>query len=732
MLRALRDPLRRIAILWRGELAAVASGPGRGRLALRVGAIWLVETIGLILLARLLPGLTVDSPVAALGLVVAVQVGYAVVRPIVVYVLLPLLILTLGLLGLVVNAAIVWLAAAIVPGVAVDGPLTAFLVAIGLGLVNLVVIAVADIGGEGGYYRAVTRRLARRGRAPVVRERPGLLVIQIDGLAHDVFADALRTGRMPTLASWVRGGSHRLVPWRCDLPSQTSASQAGLLHGRNDDIPAFRWYEKGTGRLLVSNRPADAAEIERRLSNGRGLLARNGSSVGNLFSGDATRNVLTMSRIVDLSPGIGRRSRDFLLFFVDPYAVTRVLAGMVAEVVRELYEGRRQRRRRVEPRIDRLGAFLMLRAVGCVLLRELNVTLLVEDMARGVAVTYCDFVGYDEMAHHAGPERPESLRSLEPLDRAIEELVAAAATAPRPYRVVVLSDHGQSQGATFRQRTGATLEATIAASMRGEPVVRAATTPVEGWGHLSAFLSEALAGRGPILRTVRRAIGRRDAPAGWVEVGPTGTGAVTGSGGAVGAGSGAVAAPAELVVCASGNLALVYFPALEGRASAAAIEAVYPGLIERLRVCPWVGAILVRDASGGSVVGPAGSVRLVDGAVEGSDPLAPYGDGALASLRRLDGMATVGDLAIMSAVDPLTGEVAAFEELVGSHGGLGGAQTRPFILAPSDLPLPDGPIVGAPAVGAILAGWVAAELPLDRTVPQPVGAGAAAVEAPAG
>ena len=57
-------------------------------------------------------------------------------------------------------------------------------------------------------------------------------------------------------------------------------------------------------------------------------------------------------------------------------------------------------------------------------------------------------------------------------------------------------------------------------------------------------------------------------------------------------------------------------------------------------------------------------------------------------------------------VDPETGEGAAFEELVGFHGGLGGPQAQPFILYPAELPVPDEPIVGAAAVYKLLKGWV--------------------------
>ncbi len=47
----------------------------------------------------------------------------------------------------------------------------------------------------------------------------------------------------------------------------------------------------------------------------------------------------------------------------------------------------------------------------------------------------------------------------------------------------------------------------------------------------------------------------------------------------------------------------------------------------------------------------------------------------------------------------------AFEELISFHGGMGGPQTRPFLLSPVELPLPDQPIVGAAQVHGVLKGW---------------------------
>ena len=112
---------------------------------------------------------------------------------------------------------------------------------------------------------------------------------------------------------------------------------------------------------------------------------------------------------------------------------------------------------------------------------------------------------------------------------------------------------------------------------------------------------------------------------------------------------------------------------------------------------------------GSVVLGKGGSYRLSDGQVTGEDPLAPYGELAPIHFRRLDEIAHVGDLALISMLDPDTDEVAAFEELIGSHGGLGGWQTQASLVYPASWSEPDGPLYGAPAVHRQLKAWIAAE-----------------------
>ena len=122
------------------------------------------------------------------------------------------------------------------------------------------------------------------------------------------------------------------MPWECDLSSQTGASQAGLLLGSNDDMPAFRWYEKETGKTMVSNHGKDATEMERRHSDGGGLLAAGGTSRGNLFSGDSMRCSATMSVIRDRERS---GASEYFAYFADPYGLTRTIALFAWDIILE-------------------------------------------------------------------------------------------------------------------------------------------------------------------------------------------------------------------------------------------------------------------------------------------------------------------------------------------------------------------------------------------------------------
>jgi hypothetical protein len=648
---------------WRAELRALLSWR---RILNRLRAVVrsaLTTFVVLTLTLWLMPGVASRDIMDTLGLVVLVAGVGAVLRP-----LLLAGVTALGgwgamLLGVMAQVIVITVALELDPANHISNLPTLVVAAILAVVFAAIIDWMADSGTDDTFVkeakrlmRAVRRRQARQAGGPFLTLRrprpgtePGVLIVQLDGVAEPVLRWAVRAGNLPTLGHWLRSGSHSVRCWHTGLPSTTPASQAGILHGASRQVPGFRWYEKKTGKLMVSNRPRDAAVIQLRLSDGRGLLRDGGVSIGNVFSGDAAINLLTVSHAA--LPG--RSARGWAAFMASPYGFTRAIVLGVGEVFTELHQARLQRRRNVLPRVSRSGAFLALRPAS-MLLRDVNVSLVAEQMARGAPTIYCDLVDYDEVAHHAGPARPESMRQLESLDRMLGVLERLAPEAARRYHLVVLSDHGQSQGSTFRQRCGETLD----------ELVERFSAP-----------------------------DRADAPDAPAE-------------------QEVVAEPefptppvAPLLVVSSGNLALLYLTRTPERVNRAQIDREYPRLIPGLTAHPGVGLVIVDD-DGPVAVGTSGTHRLLDGTVEGIDPLLPYGPHARGDLLRHQESEHVGDLVLISCVDPVTHEVAAFEELVGSHGGLGGWQTEAMLVHPAHWPIVEDEINGSDAIHRVLIGWL--------------------------
>jgi uncharacterized membrane protein YvlD (DUF360 family) len=644
---------------------APANRPSWTRVLFRGVVVTLTTALALWILAALIDGFTIDHPWDAILAGFVVGVLNAAIWPMLAIIVVPISVLTLGIGAIVLDVVVVGLILDALPGITLHGFWTALLVVLGLVVVSTVTSTLLAIDDDSWFDRAAVRRARRRAGAPTVTDVPGVVFIQIDGLAKVVLERALRSGDAPTLHRWLHDGSHLLTGWETGWSSQTGVSQCGILHGSVEDMPAFRWLDRSTGQLVVSNRPASAAAIERRHSDGNGLLAHHGSSYNNLFSGDAERAVLTMS-------GAGRRKEGrigagYFGYFTKPDQAIRTLLGIVGEVWRERRAALQQRRRGVEPRVRRGWTYTFLRAFTTVVSRDVCVQGVVNDMGEGRAAIYIDMLGYDEVAHHSGPERVDTLAVLRDIDRSINRIDHARAWAPRPYRIVVLSDHGQTQGPTFAQRTGQTLAQVVGdlcgGAMAGDPDADAGKTESSAW-----------------LRQARDS--ETDTPA--------------------------VTATSSPIVLGSGTLGLIFLPGATERLTREEIDARYPKLISGLIAHPLIGFVLVRTAAGDSVVlGAEGERNLATGELLGANPLAPFGPRALAQVSEVDGYTTTADLMINAAFDPDLQEISAFEEQVSSHGGLGGPQTHPFLLHPADLTLPSEPIFRSPAVHRVLKEWLA-------------------------
>jgi uncharacterized membrane protein YvlD (DUF360 family) len=624
---------------------------------------YLIGAVALLVATKLVPGASDSTFRAALAVAAAIAVLNAVLPPLIAALRLPFTALLGFFLVLAVDAAMLLVADRVSKEFSIDSFWSALGVALAAAAAGVVLSVVFGTNDDDIYSLSVVQRIARRSGERVVTDRPGIVFLEIDGLALPVLQRAMRDGHAPTLARWLQDGTHRLAEWEPDLSSQTGASQAGILLGSNEDIVAFRWVEKERQALIACSSPEDCAELERRHAKEQGLLAGGGASRGNLFSGGADHVILTVSRMEEER----RANPGYRAFLANGFNVARTFVLFGWEVILEWVAAAKQRRRDVRPRGHRGGVYPFLRATMCVVVRDLIVYGVLTDMMKGRPAIYATFSSYDEVAHHSGLEREDTLEALRKLDQQFGRIERARRYAARPYELVVLSDHGQTQGATFKQRNGYGLDELVQRSLEHGGV-----SGVAGGDEQEAMVGHAAA----------EATGRKEKR------------------------SKSDVSGRDVVVLGSGNLGLVYLMEQGGRLTREEIDARHPKLLPALAAHPHVGWVLVSsDAHGAVVVGGEGARFLEEERVEGEDPLALFPPTAAQHLLRTHRFEHAPDLLVGSFYDPALDEGCAFEELISFHGGLGGSQTRAFVLHPKDLPPPEQPLIGAETLHRVLAGW---------------------------
>jgi hypothetical protein len=261
----------------------------------------------------------------------------------------------------------------------------------------------------------------------------------------------------------------------------------------------------------------------------------------------------------------------------------------------------------------------------------------------------------------------------------------------------VLSDHGQSQGRPFRQRYGLELADLVEGALASGNVYAPAPLD-EGASSVGGALTDArdedtTAGR-MLARATRGQVVDGDVVIGQKEEAVEKTRED--------------ASEHTAVVLASGGLGLISLPERDHRLTIEEIEGLHPRLVGTLVEHPGIGFVMVRSTGDGALVlGAGGRRRLRDDDVTGRDPLIDFGPNAADHLRRTDGFAHCPDILVNCLYDSDANEVAPFEEFMGSHGGLGGWQSRPFALVPTEWSEPETPIVGVRAMHDTFRRWLA-------------------------
>ena len=636
------------------------------------------------------------SPINAIIILVLLSIANIILWPIFTRILMRLFIITFGIGALILNGVMFYGVAYYLPGVKIT-LIGALITTLAMNIATTLIYNIANID----FYNHLIQKLSKK-EINNKKKYPGLIMLEIDGLAREVLEEAIDKGYMPTLKRWINT-THTLKEWETDLSSQTGASQAGILHGNNKDIVAYRWVEKeNNNKIIVSSNFSHAPLIEKRISNGNGLLSDRGASRANMFSGDSDDFIFTSSKIIEIKK---LYNKTWYSVFATSNSFQRVFVLFLWDIIKELKSQIVHKIKNIQPRMKRGIIYATLRAGGNVFLREVVTETLTGDILKGeINSAYGTYVGYDEVAHHSGVRDNDVWGVLKDIDLEITRLKNAISASTRPYELVILSDHGQTNGATFKQRYGITLGNFVRSFLPEDmkslkiddnldhfknsyiPKNESIENIKEKVDNIKEY--ESVQNLKDFLKNEQiETLKKKYSDSLDYIIGHEAEQHTTKK-----------ASDSELIVLGSGNLGLIYLTQWKKRLTYEEIIPTFPDLIPGLVKHPGIGFILVNSiANGPMVIGENGIYYLENDKIEGKNPLANFGKNAAKHLKRHNTFKNMPDILVNSFYDPETQEVCAFEELIGSHGGIGGPQSKAFILYPSNWDCPDE-LIGAKSI----------------------------------
>ena len=566
-------------------------------------------------------------------------------------------------------------------------------------------------------FAALTRRLGRPA-AGDNRGSRGFIVIEIDGLAYERLQQAIEAGHMPYLAHQISQGRLQLAPWRCGLPSTTPAAQAGIMFGNNDDIPGFRWYEKESGASVICKLPASTKRLQDRISCQHPGILRGGSSYFNMFDGEASLSLMTLSALNRERLFASTRGLGFLLLFVlNPLRSIKLILLSAMDYASDLAQ-RTAARLRGEHRLPFQGIFPLLRVVSNVLFREVQTFAVLMDIYRGTPAIYSTYYSYDELAHHYGFDSRPARAALTELDKRLRQIDRLRrARLSREYDLIILSDHGQTPSEPFSWRYGQTLGQYLRRCLGSGILLQEHSGDEQHSVFQAHYLLQELEGlearmAEPLARVARRIRSLVAERTRFSEEEPPWD----------------LGRRSDIVVKDSGSLAHVYFNVSPNRLQISEISALFPDLVVTLASHPGIWLVVGVEKENVLIFAREGILSLRDGEIlslEGTDPLLclPEADLARRELFTLARYRHSGDLILFGRYDPKTGTVISFEDQWASHGGLGGPQGHPFALFPPSLDWDFSTVTNARDVYALFARTYLGSTVADQAPsPEPVAA----------
>ncbi|MBF0489544.1 MAG: endonuclease/exonuclease/phosphatase family protein [Candidatus Omnitrophica bacterium] len=324
-------------------------------------------------------------------------------------------------------------------------------------------------------------RLLRLSRLKESAQKPGLVMIQIDGLSQTQFQKAISDGHLPFLNSLLQKERYALHTFYSGVPSNTPSVQGELFYGIKTCVPAFSFVDNKTGQPIKMNDTAYVSSVEADLkTQGQGLLS-GGSSYSNIFAGGAEEAHFCWGNMgwKGFLHAVNPLVFPFLvILYIDIFIRTVLL--LTVELVISIFDCiRGTLKGRVFLRELEL---IWLRALICVFLREFITAGASIDIIRGLPVIHLNLLGYDEQAHCRGPSSKFAHWSLLGVDDAIRRIDRVIKkSAYREYDLWVYSDHGQEKTAPYLIKYGMTIDQAIEKIFKEPKAIVAAMGPV---GHI--------------------------------------------------------------------------------------------------------------------------------------------------------------------------------------------------------------------------------------------------------
>lgn len=698
-------------------------------------SIYLILEVSIFfLITKTIGGIRIPNFETAFIIIILLSLVNAILWPILSYFSLRFIVLTLGFGTFLIDGMLLYIISLFIPNVYIEG-ISLFSIPLLIGLISSLVSLILNIDDDASYYHIILEKEMKVIHSKSAGKE-GFIFLEIDGLSYSTLKKALDNEDMPTLSRWLEE-THKLTEWETDLSSQTSSSQAGILHGNNNNIPAFRWVEKSNNNRIISSNGIDNSKlIEKRISNGKGLLSNNGASRSNLFSGDAKDHILTFSKFYNSS---SIKSNSWYYLYSKPYVITRILILFIFDIIMELLSRIRHLFKNIQPRIKWRGlAYYIARAGSNVFMREATTFTIIGDIFAGqYNVIYATYMGYDEIAHHSGVEDYDAFYALRQIDKQFKRLEKAIEKSNRDYKIIVLSDHGQSKGFTFKEKFGISLNDLVKDLLPKnisihsilhsnddhfrekyslkpyveeniEKIDKRITNRIDNtkekidntidntlekidnnidinfsnsWDRIVDLKNKAkdseyfekLRSENGFLNSDEPFSVRLNNISNELNLNIKFSNKTTVSDDI-----------AQTIVLSSGNLGLIYFTDWSSRMTYEQIEDAFPRLLNGLAHHEGIGFIMVKSDIYDTIVLSNDDVFYLDREeYYGNHFLDKFGKNIIKKLKRTDKFGHVPDILVNSEYDMDNDEVYAFEELIGSHGGAGGNQQYPFILYPN-------------------------------------------------